>query len=304
MRTTVGLIAGAVVVVHLIFLQAPLIPDEAGYYLVGKDLSFSGPNLYGHYWVDRPPGLIAINALAAASGHLVTVRVLAALSAAGTVVLLAIASYRSKGSPALVAAMSAALLCAPTLETLNATGEMFAAPWIALSFLCVIAAVSPHSRRPLLLACGAGVAGTIAMSIKQNMLDGAVFAAAVIILSVGRREMPLRAGLRLAAAGLAGALIVLGAMVAFALATPAGVSGLWEAVVGFRAAASQVLFHSPPWDWFSLSTQNGNIIRFQILMTLAVLSGIIPAYFLLAARAVRSRFRGSAVAWAAALCLV
>ena len=70
-------VLAAAVLVRSAYLLGPLSPDEAGYLLVARDWHLGGPNLYGHYWVDRPPGLIALFRLAGLTGWDPAIRVLA-----------------------------------------------------------------------------------------------------------------------------------------------------------------------------------------------------------------------------------
>ena len=55
----VGLLAGAAAVAWLPFLGVPLSRDEAGLLMVGGQWG-PGLSLYGDYWVDRPPLLVAL----------------------------------------------------------------------------------------------------------------------------------------------------------------------------------------------------------------------------------------------------
>ena len=68
------------------FAGRSLSPDEAGYLIVGAQWG-EGACLYGDYWVDRPPGLIAIFEAADALGGTVPLRLIGALAAVLTVVL-------------------------------------------------------------------------------------------------------------------------------------------------------------------------------------------------------------------------
>src|SRR3954466_3684882 len=55
-RLVMVLVGVLVVMVRLIYLWDPVRRDEAGYLLVARSWGASGPHLYGHYFVDRPPG--------------------------------------------------------------------------------------------------------------------------------------------------------------------------------------------------------------------------------------------------------
>ena len=62
------------------FVGRSLSPDEAGYLIVGGQWT-DGSSLYGDYWVDRPPALIAIFEAADALGGAVPLRLIGALAA-------------------------------------------------------------------------------------------------------------------------------------------------------------------------------------------------------------------------------
>ena len=79
-RFVLGVVA-LVVVLRLGYLVGPLFSDEAGYLLVAQDWHAGGPNLYGHYFVDRPPLLMALYRVAVLTGWPPTVRLLATLFA-------------------------------------------------------------------------------------------------------------------------------------------------------------------------------------------------------------------------------
>ena len=66
-KTWVLVMAAGVCLGWLPFMARPLSPDEAGYLIVGGQWA-EGSSLYGDYWVDRPPGLIAIFELAETMG--------------------------------------------------------------------------------------------------------------------------------------------------------------------------------------------------------------------------------------------
>src|SRR4029077_9507232 len=62
----------ATVVLRLPFVAAPLSPDEGGFLVLARQWHVAGPggSLYGSYWVDRPPLLVATFQLADALGGL------------------------------------------------------------------------------------------------------------------------------------------------------------------------------------------------------------------------------------------
>src|SRR3954447_21047056 len=64
LRHSVALACAATLGVHLLSLTRRLGPDEGGFAMVARYAGTSGSYLYGPQWVDRPPGLIGLFALA------------------------------------------------------------------------------------------------------------------------------------------------------------------------------------------------------------------------------------------------
>src|SRR5262245_45125950 len=85
-KTWVAVMAAAVCLSLVSFAGRSLSPDEAGYLIVGGQWGH-GSSLYGDYWVDRPPALIAIFEVAEALGGRVPLRLLGAVAALLAVVL-------------------------------------------------------------------------------------------------------------------------------------------------------------------------------------------------------------------------
>src|SRR3954468_2286531 len=93
----VPVVMAGVVLLRLLMIAAPVTPDEAGFLVVASQWHVGGTSLYGNYWVDRPPVLIGIFRLAGLLGGLPALRILGALAAAATVVLLASTASRAFG---------------------------------------------------------------------------------------------------------------------------------------------------------------------------------------------------------------
>ena len=300
-RARISPVAGVVVVVAAMcavrvwFLRIALIPDEGGFYLVAKTWSTHGKNLYGHYFVDRPPGLIVVYKLAAITDHVVSVRVLGAAAAVVTVLALARAAHRL-GLPVVAPAVVAgALLSNPVDESIYGSSGLFAVPWVALAFLCTIEMMRSERTRSYVFAALAGVAATVAVSMKQNYVDGFVFAGVVLLVHVLQRRSTLRLALLRGLALTLGAAIVVAAMVVQSLFTEAGPKALWLAAVSFRFQASEVLAET---------AAHGTAYRLTLLVLLLVVTGIVPLVLALLLRATRSGFRGSPWAWACGVALV
>ena len=300
-RARISPIAGVVVVVAALcavrvwFLRIALIPDEGGFYLVAKTWSLHGKNLYGHYFVDRPPGLIVVYKLAALTGHVVSIRVLSAAAAVVTVLALARAAQRL-GLPVVAPAVVAgALLSNPVDESIYGSSGLFAVPWVALAFLGTVEMMQSERARSYVFATLTGVAATIAVSVKQNYADGFAFAGVVLLVHVLQRRSTLRLALLRGVAITLGAAVVVAAMVVQSLFTEAGPKALWLAAVTFRFQASAVLADT---------ASRGTAYRLTLLTLVLVVSGIVPLVLALLLRALRSGFRGSPWAWGCGVVLL
>jgi hypothetical protein len=85
----------------------------------------------------------------------------------------------------------------------------------------------------------AGVAAVAAVAVKQSMVDVVAAAAAAVGWMLWNRHW--RAAGSAAGAFVAGAVVTLGAVLAWAAVHGTTVAGLWDAVVKFRAAAARVI---------------------------------------------------------------
>ena len=247
-----GVLLAAVVVVAawLPFLDRPLATDESGFLLVARQWH-RGSSLYGSYWVDRPPLLLWLFALA---GHLGSTRTttlglvapgvrLLGAAASGAAVLLTgllagLVSPPSRSSRRAAVVLAVALLSSPLLGMPETDGEVLAVPFVLLGIVCVVAALRrPHGRPAVLMAALAGASAVAAALVKQNVVDVFVFAAAAAVVSWRRTDRP-----RARVAGFAaGAAAVLGVAAAGSWLQGTSVAGLWDAIVVFRVQASAVI---------------------------------------------------------------
>ncbi|MDH2415600.1 hypothetical protein [Nocardioides sp. CER19] len=247
------LLAAVPVVGWLPFLDAPLSSDESGYLLLARHWA-PGTSLYGDYWVDRPPLLLWLFALAGhlGGGHLTpaglaapALKLMGATAGALAVVasgalggLLAPGSRWSRwGGPVL----TAALLTSPMFGMPETDGEILALPLVLLGLTCFVAAFRlPWNRRSLLLAVVSGAAAMAAALVKQNIVDVFVFAAVVLALAHRSTSRPwAKAG-----AFAAGSVATLVAVLAGAAARGTTPAAVWDATVVFRLQASGVISSS------------------------------------------------------------
>ena len=150
------------------FVGRSLSPDEAGYLIVGGQWGH-GSSLYGDYWVDRPPALIAIFEAADALGGAVPLRLFGALAAVLTVVLSGVlgrfAAPERRSAPLLTAGTAAVCVATPLIGGTVVNGELLGLPFLVAGILAyVAAAASRHQVRGLPAqpgrGCGRGGRGT------------------------------------------------------------------------------------------------------------------------------------------------
>ncbi|WP_127479785.1 hypothetical protein [Nocardioides pantholopis] len=247
-RTGVWLLAAGACLAWTPFLAHTLSPDEAGFLMVAGQWQ-PGDSLYGDYWVDRPPGLVALFALADLAGGDWAVRALGLLAVATSVLLAGllgrIVAPHSERAALLPAASAALLLATPLTGSGGVNGELLGLPFLLAGFAAILLARSaPTPGRAVAWAGAAGVAGAAAALIKQSLVDVFVLAAVVLVadLVTGHRSRARVAAV--AASGVAGALALTGAVVLLAYGRGTGPGALWDAVVGFRGEATRVILES------------------------------------------------------------
>lgn len=255
------------------FLRGPLTSDESGFLMVAQQWQ-PGRSLYGDYWVDRPPLLLWLFAIAGhlgpvettASGVVAPGLKLVGAVASGVSVTLAgvLASQVSPGnrSARLTAVvLAAALLSSPLLGMSAVNGELLATPFVLLGLVCMLGAMRRSwGWRAAVLAAGAGASGMAAALVKQNFIDVFVFTA--VLVAVSHRHVP-RLWAR-AATFAGGAAASIGAAVVGAAAQGTSVPELWDAVVVFRTHALELI---------DASASSATAARGALLVTASVGSG-------------------------------
>ena len=271
-----AVVAGAV---WLPFAGRPLSPDEGGLLILGDQWS-EGSSLYGDYFVDRPPLLIALFSLAdGLGGTSWTLRLLGAASAVATVLLAGAVGRAARVSPVLPALTAAVLVATPLFGGTVVNGELLGLPFLVGG--CAAVLMAGRSDRWLGWALLAGLLGACGALVKQSLLD--VFVLAAVLLVTRRRWGALGAAAIAALATVA---------VAVALAAWRGTApaDLWDAVVVFRQQAASVIASSATG---STTTRLGGLL-------LALLATGVPLLVVALAR----RRRGSALLWPALAVLV
>ncbi len=246
----VVLVAAAVAAgVRLLLLTVPLSPDEAGFLLVAQQWH-PGRSLYGDYWVDRPPGLIALFGLAQGPTGLRLLGVAAAvasvlLAAATARVVVPRDGRRHRWVPAATAVLVAALVSSRLLDVTLVNGEVLALPFLLGGVLAALrSAFATAWASRLGWAVLAGASGAAALAVKQNLADVAVVLGCLVLALVVRRRAGAAA--LLALGGLLGATVVGAAVLGLAWAHGTTPAALWDAVVLFRLRAADVLATPTP----------------------------------------------------------
>ncbi len=225
--STAGLVA-LTIALRVPFATAPLGIDEGGLAFVARGWGDPGRSLYGPYWVDRPPLLLALFKLAGLAGPL-GIRLLGAGAAGALVVAVsrlatAVGTRRTGRVAGLVTAMAAGSYA---LRAVFTPGELLAAVPAALSVLCLLRSRAGDLRRLF----GAGVLATSAFLVKQSFVD-ALAAGVVCVAADGlaQRRVPVR---RLATFA-AGALVPLLGIAAWFAVVPRQAGQFPYALIGFR----------------------------------------------------------------------
>ncbi|TWP35306.1 hypothetical protein [Leekyejoonella antrihumi] len=278
-----GVVAAMIVTIlaRLALAGENLGSDEAGYLTVAGQWHAGGTSLYGNLWVDRPPLLITIFRLAAVLGGAVPLRVIGAVAAAVTVGVVGWTANRLGGRRAATCAaiVAGGLLSNCHAGALSVDGELLAAPFIAVGIAALVSgSLSATGRSMLLAGLVAGTSAAAAVLVKQNMVDVAVFAGALVVM--GGRALGIRRIAMCAAGFAAGAIAVILVMARWTVAHGTSLSGVWFAMYRFRLEADRVMAASSPAPI---------VAREHSMMLLVLLNGMAFSAALLALAVIRAR---------------
>lgn len=265
-RHPVAIAAALAFLARLPALTRPLRADEAGFLLVARAWDPQPDSMFGPFWVDRPPSLIAVFRAVDDLGGAPTLRLLGAVVALLSV-LLAAALAREVGPPratAWGAGVTAALLSNPVIDVVAVKGELLALPFLLGSMLLTLRAVR---RTSVPLALAAGLAAGLAIGLKQNLASGLVFAGVLLLVAWRTGRLAGRPAILLATAGAAGAAAPALATVGWSEAAGVRPATLWDTVYGFRSAAARVIA-----DGGTDAPER----RAAILLVIALVCGLLP----------------------------
>lgn len=237
-RTSVVLAAAllATVGLRLLYLGFPLGVDEGGVAFIAKAWGTGHGSLYGAYWLDRPPLLVALYKLAVLGGP-AGVRVLGMAAALALVAITTAVAREVSGERAarIAAVLAAGLASSIALAGPFTPAELLASVPACASVGCLVAA---HRRDEERWLAGAGLLAVCAALVKQSFLD-AGFAGAVFLIASSVRDRRVRA--RWAAAYAAGALVPLAGVAVWLAVARLPPGDLASALFGFRVHALHTL---------------------------------------------------------------
>ena len=219
---------------RLPFLGIPLSSDEGGY-LVAASQWTAGTSTYGDHFVDRPPLIMAVFALADTLGGTLPLRLL------GVAVVVVSVLLAGRLGGAWAAATAAVLLAMPLFDTFPVNGELLSVPLVLGGVLALVRAERAGGTALQHWATAlAGVLAACGFLVKQNVVD--VFVVAAVLLLAQARRAESRGELRdvgARGAAFAGpALLTFGVAVWGADLRGTSPADLWDAVVVFRMDAS------------------------------------------------------------------
>jgi hypothetical protein len=263
-RWTVVVAAAAAFLVRLLGLTRPVRADEAGFELVARAWQPSADSVYGAYFVDKPPPLIALFKVSDGIGGPLFIRVVGAVACAA-LVLVAAATARQVADELAArwtAVAAAALVTTPVIDLIAVKGEVLGLPFLVGAVGLALVAVRDRAALP---AFAAGLLAGLPLGLKQNLAGAVVFVAVLFVGSqvagrVGRGELA-----RLAGAAVAGFALPVLATVGWAVAAGVRLHTLWYAVYGFRADASTALGDS---------AVGAPVRRALVLVVILVVTGI------------------------------
>lgn len=239
-RWTIALAAAAAFLLRLPGLTRPIRADEAGFLLVARAWDPGPTSVYGPYFVDRPPLLIAAYGWADDVGGPLFIRVVGALAcallvvAAANVARLVATETAARWTAVAVAAITTNI----AINAVAVKGELLALPFLMGSLWLALLAVRDRSW---VHALGGGLLAGLALGFKQNLVGGLVFTAVLYLASALAGRVTRAQLARLALAAAAGALVPLLGTVLWARAAGVDLDALWYAVYGFRFDAAAVL---------------------------------------------------------------
>lgn len=264
-----GSLCLAVVLIRGSYVLQPLRSDEAGYLYIARQARLGGEFLYGDYYVDRPPLLMAIFKVAALTEWDPMIRVLTIPFALVFVLAAARAAFHVGGDVGARwgAIVAAAFICTPAMAADQADGELFATVSVMVGLTLALEswAATSHGRR-LAIAYAAGAFAGAAPLVKQNFLDALLFIGVLVAARVARDRGLDGAGLAVGVAGAVGAVTPHLLLWQWAVASSVEPLSLWRDLALFRGEAFGVIWSG---------SLEAPLLRAAALLVLGLVSGIL-----------------------------
>jgi hypothetical protein len=286
-RRFLVLLCLGVVLARTTYVPRPLRNDEGGYLLVARHWHTGGEFLYGDYFVDRPPLLLLLFRVASLTEWDQAIRVIAI----PFVLLFVLAGWRAgsllagRAGGCWAALVAAGLMCSPGLGADQAEGELFGAVFVMVAIALALSAWNADSLTGRLWWAGAaGAVATAATLIKQNLLEGALFLAGLVVFaSWGQGATARRRAVVMVPAAVLGALLPCAAVWLWLTSARTDPGRAWRELVTFRGAALETIWANSP---------DASIHRAALLPALGLVTGLVPVvivWFLCARRCLPCR---------------
>jgi hypothetical protein len=252
------------------FLRDPLGSDEAGLLLVVRHFDAGSATLYGDYWVDRPPLLLAYFWAADHLGGAAGVRLLGCVVSVVLVLTAAVAGHALRGRQgAAWGSLVAALLGSSYAIAGHVMNGMLQAATLTLASCALTVAATTRETtgarfHGLLFA--AGLVGMSAALVKQSFVCGLAFGLAVVLTAAVSRQLTWPRAVRGLAALGAGAATAVAGVLLWAVLHGIDLADLWFAVVEFRVLAADVT---------ASTGMSASAHRVDTLMTAFLASGLV-----------------------------
>ncbi|MGH3361864.1 MAG: hypothetical protein ACRDOM_05330 [Nocardioides sp.] len=254
-RLVVATAASAAALLRFPGLFYPVGADEAGFTIVARHWDPGPEGVYGPYFLDRPPILVALVKLSDAVAGPYFLRLEAALGCALLVIVAAATArealrYAGLTDARLIsrtggwtAVLTAAFTANAMIDPVMAKGEILGIPFVVASFWLALRSLNrPRvDGAALSLAGGAGLAALLALNMKQNLGAGLLFGAIVLVGARFAHRITTRQLASLGGAALLGAAVPLLATLGWAVSAGVRLDALWYAVFGFRVDAFDVV---------------------------------------------------------------
>jgi hypothetical protein len=273
-RRFLGLLCLGVVLVRATYVPRPLRNDEGGYLLIARHWHTGGEFLYGDYFVDRPPLLMLIFKVAALTEWDQAIRVIAI----PFVVLFVLAAWRSGSLLAgrtggrWAALVGAGFMCSPGLGADQTEGELFGAVFVMVALALALSAwYAESSARTRWYAAAAGAFAVAAPLIKQNLLEGGLCLAGLVLFAYRADAPARRRAVLMAPAAALGALVPCASVGLWLTSAGIEPAAAWRELVSFRGAALAAILSGSP---------DATIRRAEQLLVLGIVTGILPIVLL------------------------